>query len=430
MINRIFVAFTAIILFSLAACSKEHPIEKGPVIAKIGNEYLYLYDMIPEGKFPSFSRKDVNFRKNRLKIYVINEMYNREGYSRGLHKTEAVQEKLIDHIDKNMPTVVYTKIVLEKFVNEKLLNKLYERLKKRVSARHILISHNGVVNKARNVDRTKNDALNLISDIRLKIASKDDFIAFANDISEDQASTEGGDLGFLKWGQMEDSFQETAFSIEPNSVSGPVETSYGFHLIWVDSVKNITLKPFDQMQAELKNKIYTIYRNEINLTAEKFVDSLNVAAQTTFNDTNFEFLFNKISEFNSSKNKQADRQSLINFLMSVELPGPLVTYIDNGVEKAVSTEQIVNLIKNPSSGWSIDRITDVQPFKNVIKDEITGRLIKQFGFYAKFEEDENVRRDLKKKEQDLMRQELTKIEVANKVFSDDEKLFLNCFGFM
>jgi len=94
MINRIFVAFTAIILFSLAACSKEHPIERGPVIAKIGNEYLYLYDMIPEGKFPSFSRKDVNFRKNRLKIYIKNEMYNREGYSRGLHKTEAVQEKL------------------------------------------------------------------------------------------------------------------------------------------------------------------------------------------------------------------------------------------------------------------------------------------------------------------------------------------------
>lgn len=394
----------------------------GPKIGKIGNEYIYLYDMIPEGKFESFSRKDVAFRKNRLKLYIINKMYSREGYSRDLHKTESVQEKLIEHIDKNMATVVYKKVVLEKYANEKSLRNLYERLQKRVSARHILISHKDATRGSKNVGRTKNEALDLINEIRSKINSKDDFIASADDISEDKTSAGGGDLGFFKWGKMEDAFQETAFSLEPNTVSSPIETSYGFHLIWVDSVKNITQKPFEQMQVGLKNKIYTIYRNEMRLTAENFVDSLKVAAKTKYYDTNIDLLSGKINSFNASNKKRTSRQSPIDFLNSVELPGPLVTYLYNGNDKSVSTEPIVKLLKNPSSGWSIERISDVKIIKNILKDDITDHLIKQFGFRSKYDEDEDVRRDLKKKEQDFMQQEITKIEIVNKIITNEDKL--------
>ena len=422
MINRISVAITLLILFSLASCSKDDSAEKGPVIGEIGSEVVYLYDLIPEGKFPSFSRKNVDFRKNRLKIYLKNKMYSKEGFSRGLHITKSVQEKLTDYIDKNMAKVVYKKVVLEKYANENSLRELYEHLKKRVSARHILISYNGTSGGIRKVNRTKTEALNLLNDLRQKIVSKDDFITYAIDLSEDQTSSDGGNLGFFEWGHMEDSFQETAFSLEPNTVSEPVETSYGFHLIWVDSVKTVDLKPFEQMQVELKNKIYAIYRKEINLTSEKFIASLNVAANTKFHDANFIFLLKKITEFNSSNNKNVNRQSQIDFLQSIELPGHLLTYLDNGAEKSISSEPIINLIKNPSLGWTIDKITYIQIIKNILKDETTARLIKEYGFRSKYEEDDDFLKDLKKKEQDFMKQELTKTEVVNKVIPDSENL--------
>jgi len=422
--NRISVTITALIFFYLGACSNDDSAERGPVIGEIGNEVVYLYDLIPAEKFSSFSRENIDSRKNRLKSFLTNKMYSKEGYSRGLHKTKLFQEKLTDHIDKNMATVVYKKVVLEKYTNENSLRDLYEHLKKRISARHILLTHNSASNGIRKANRTKNETLILLNSLRQKIVSKDDFITYANDLSEDQASSDGGDLGFFEWGQMEESFQKAAFSLEPNTVSEPVETSFGFHLIWVDSVKTVDLKPFEEMQVELENKIYAIYQKEINITSEKFIDSLNVAANTKYYDANFNFLLSKINEFNSAKDKHLNRQSQIDFLMSVELPGYLSTYLDNGVEKSISSEPIINLIKNPSLGWTIDKITDVQILKTVLKRETNMRLINKFGYRSKYEKDDDVLKDLKKKEQNFMRQELIKVEVVNKVIPDNKKLLV------
>jgi len=197
MTNRIIAALATIIFFSLTSCSKEDPVERGPEIGMIDNESLYLYDMIPVGKYESFSRKDVNFRKSRLTLYMKNEMYTREGYSRGLHKSESVRKKLLEIIDKNMANVVYRKVVLEKYSNEKSLRILYGRLQKQVSARHILISHKDAERGAKKTDRSKNEAHELIVEIKSKINSRTDFIKYANDISEDPTSVNGGDLGLM-----------------------------------------------------------------------------------------------------------------------------------------------------------------------------------------------------------------------------------------
>lgn len=422
MTNRIIAALATIIFFSLTSCSKEDSVERGPEIGMIDNESLYLYDMIPVGKYESFSRKDVNFRKSRLKLYMRNEMYSREGYSRGLHESESVRKKLLELIDKNMVNVVFRKVVLEKYSNEKTLRILYERLQKRVSARHILISHKDAERSDKKTDRSKIEAHELIVEIKSKINSRTDFIKYANDISEDPTSVDGGDLGFFEWGQMEDEFQEAAFSLELNTLSSPVETSYGFHIIWVDSVKIVSQRPFEQMRVELKNKIYSISRSEINLTAEKFIDSLNVVAKTKFHDEIFDSLIEKITSYIASQKKLSGGKSPISFLKSVQLSGPLVTYIDNGNEKSMHTEPLVSLLQDRSLGWSIARYIDINVLKNIFRDETNNRLIKQFGFHSNYDKDDDVLKDLKTKEQGFMRQEITKIEIVNKVIAEENNL--------
>jgi hypothetical protein len=43
----------------------------------------------------------------------------------------------------------------------------------------------------------------------------------------------GGDLGFIKWGEMDPEFEKQAFTIKLNEISKPVRTKWGYHIIQV-----------------------------------------------------------------------------------------------------------------------------------------------------------------------------------------------------
>lgn len=59
-----------------------------------------------------------------------------------------------------------------------------------------------------------------------------DFAELAKRYSEDPGSASlGGDLGFVRRGQLVNEFEEAAFALKQNEVSKVVETSFGFHVI-------------------------------------------------------------------------------------------------------------------------------------------------------------------------------------------------------
>ncbi len=69
--------------------------------------------------------------------------------------------------------------------------------------------------------------------IRARIKTEDDFIREARENSEDVTNkNEGGDLGFFERKSMVPEFEQAAFGIPEATVSQPVKTSYGYHLIW------------------------------------------------------------------------------------------------------------------------------------------------------------------------------------------------------
>lgn len=66
------------------------------------------------------------------------------------------------------------------------------------------------------------------------VSGKIDFATAAKDNSDDQTTAEkGGDLGFLKRGEMPSAFDSIAFSLKPGEVSRPVRTPYGYQLLQV-----------------------------------------------------------------------------------------------------------------------------------------------------------------------------------------------------
>ena len=96
----------------------------------------------------------------------------------------------------------------------------------RVHARHILVK----------VDENRSlpEAQKLMATIQAKLAKGEPFEKLAAEYSEDPGSKDrGGDLGSFGRGQMVPPFEEAAFSAKPDTVVGPVKSSFGLHLIQV-----------------------------------------------------------------------------------------------------------------------------------------------------------------------------------------------------
>jgi len=93
-------------------------------------------------------------------------------------------------------------------------------------ARHILLR----------VDRavSEDDALIKAMDIRNRIViGGEDFEQLAKTTSDDPSGVKGGTLGWLMPGETVPEFEQALNSLEPGTVSEPVRTQFGYHLIEV-----------------------------------------------------------------------------------------------------------------------------------------------------------------------------------------------------
>jgi len=112
---------------------------------------------------------------------------------------------------------------------EKLLRKAYERSLTEINAWHILIA---LPPEASPEDTLK--AYQKASFIRDRIVLGEPFEQVARGTSDDQSvKVNGGNLGYFSVFQMIMPFEEVAYSLKKGSVSMPVRTPYGYHIIKV-----------------------------------------------------------------------------------------------------------------------------------------------------------------------------------------------------
>jgi len=100
---------------------------------------------------------------------------------------------------------------------------------------------------------------------RERILAGESFEDVAREVSDDaESAAKGGLIGEIRPGMMGDSFDAAAFSLHQGSVSEPVRTHFGYHLILVDKVIPATIKPFEEVRDQLaaearKNRIESLY---------------------------------------------------------------------------------------------------------------------------------------------------------------------------
>lgn len=115
--------------------------------------------------------------------------------------------------------------------------------------RHVLIG----LTDANNKERTSEEALKIAKEVKAKLDGGADFAAIAKEYTDDTGSKEtGGEYKDKAVGTYVDEFKKAAQTLPLNTISDPVETSYGYHIIKVESR---TDKTFDQLTDEQKEGI-------------------------------------------------------------------------------------------------------------------------------------------------------------------------------
>lgn len=123
-----------------------------------------------------------------------------------------------------------------------------------VTASHLLLCYKGATN-CTDAKYTKEEAKAKIDQLKQE-ATVANFATLVKTYStEPSAATSGGDLGSFKKGQMVPEFENAVFGAPNNTIIGPVETQFGYHLIYKKSEE--AKKEYDLVALFTKTKTAT-----------------------------------------------------------------------------------------------------------------------------------------------------------------------------
>jgi len=138
------------------------------------------------------------------------------------------------------------------------LRKYYAENEKRYStpeerrASHILIKADKDAPAAERA-KAKAKAETLLAEVKKNPAA---FADLAKKNSDDPGSAErGGDLDFFGRGAMVKPFEDAAYALKPEELSGVVESDFGYHIIKLTAVRGGEKKSFESVKAEIENEV-------------------------------------------------------------------------------------------------------------------------------------------------------------------------------
>ena len=168
----------------------------------------------------------------------------------------------------------------EMVLEEAEIEKFYRRnldlfvVEEEVSAAHILIKVDQT-----DSDEKKAEKRELAEKVLAKAKAGEDFAALARKYSDDTGSAaKGGDLGSFGRGTMVPEFEQTAFSMNPGEISELIETTFGLHIIKVNTYVAPGEKPLADVLDEVKAGVRV--EKSGKFAFEKAMDAYNINRKT------------------------------------------------------------------------------------------------------------------------------------------------------
>jgi protein-export membrane protein SecD len=135
-----------------------------------------------------------------------------------------------------------------------------------MNASNIVIQYKGAERAAANVTRTKEEALQKITEIQKRLKAGEDFGAIARTESDGDSRKNGGSLGLIRHGTLDAAREAAAFALtKQGQISDIVESPYGFHIIRADSAPETSAPTVS----------YSLLRGKWDVaTAQKYMDQV------------------------------------------------------------------------------------------------------------------------------------------------------------
>ena len=252
MTNKLIYFIIVLFFFSwFLGCEKKG--EKGlggKELVRINNvsisleEFRQMSEKQPlEGKMRLLNEKGL---RDFLDNYVITrEVLYQEGKQKGLDKNKEIVAKVEDFKRAMVIEALLEEVLKGKGeVSESEIQKYYKENADRftepreIKIRHIVVNSEPV-----------------LKEVLTKLARGESFEKLASTYNVDKSREDGGDLGYIRRGQLAPSFaqfEEAAFSLRKKGESSElVKTPIGYHLIQLEERRGTALRPFDQVKEKI-----------------------------------------------------------------------------------------------------------------------------------------------------------------------------------
>ncbi|HEX9160983.1 MAG TPA: peptidylprolyl isomerase [Thermoanaerobaculia bacterium] len=230
-----------------------------------------------------------------LDYYVQRRLVLQEAIKSGFDKKSDVQATVENAKEQALYEKYVNDVVAAGLVTDADARKFYEEHKsefaepEKAKVRHIVISWNR---------RPKPDALELIKRVATEIRAgapvprPDDpdankvlmnrFSAAARQYSEDGSAQSGGDLGWVAKGTLDPAFEEAAFGMQPMTMSGIVESAFGYHLIFVEAKKPAGTQSFSEAKSDIREFLMGQKATDIVGMVRRLTNELRANSKVAF----------------------------------------------------------------------------------------------------------------------------------------------------
>ena len=208
-----------------------------------------------QGRFNQVpAEKQAEFRKQVLEQLIAKELVYADAKKIGVLKSNdftSEYKKVQERVKKELAIQVWQKQELDKVtVTNKELKSYYDKNKEEfnekgsVHARHILV-------------KTEDEANAIVKGLKSLSgeALKAKFIEEAKSKSTGPSGPKGGDLGYFAQGQMVPEFNDKVFNMGVGTISEPVKTQFGYHVIYLEDKKAKKMLAFTEVKSFIEQRL-------------------------------------------------------------------------------------------------------------------------------------------------------------------------------
>ena len=186
---------------------------------------------------------------------ITAELEKLKGQFRSETEFASVSASLRPQIEKQLTITKYieTAYASKAQVTDGELRSYYDknrdafRQPEQVKASYILLIVDPRWDKAK-----KDEAKKKMEGIQAKARSGEDFASLARSYSEDPSSSRGGDLGYVRHGQIIEPLEKALFALRTGEVSHVIEAGVGYHILKATDRKPEAMIPLDQVKDRLR----------------------------------------------------------------------------------------------------------------------------------------------------------------------------------